>query len=238
MCDVTTLSRYRKEKNGPYFEFIKDEHEGCNLDTFKEDFARQRNITEPSSCDALFIWEDWRDNADKETKLESEYSGESLLFVEFKHAPIFRKTSEGKIDFLHEGQNGGIDDGCYAASIQKKLEDSCIILMQMSEDGKGTRLQFKDCRRMNAAFIVYNTPEGEKAREHRRQEEEQGKTRNTKHERHRRLGQVGLGINAVRFNQKKVFRGLENYLYRKVLLMPDTVFERLLGNGSIYINKD
>lgn len=215
VCDVTTLSRYQKEEDGPYCNFIEDNHKGCNLDMFKDDFAAAKNINKPSSCDALFIWEDVLDNADRKTKLKSKYSGESLLFVEFKHAPIF--TSIGnRINFLHQGQNGGVDDGCYEASIQKKLEDSCIILMQMLEEDKEYRLRFEDCRRMNVAFIVYNSA---------------GRNQNG-------VERIRNKMVSVRLNQKKVFRGLENYLYRKVLLMSDTVFKELLDTGRIYISKD
>lgn len=218
VCNVTTLSHYQKEDRGQYFTFIEDDHEGCNLDAFKEDFAVEKSINAPSSCDALFLWKDSADNADEKTRLRSDYSEESLLFVEFKHAPIF-ETRNGKIDFLHAGQNGGIDSGCYEASIQKKLEDSCIILMQMLEKDKEHRLQFKDCKRMNVAFIVYNSSE-ERKRERRVTQ---------------RIEQVNQGMRGVQLNQKKVFRGLENYLYRKVRLMPESVFKELLKTGMIYI---
>lgn len=62
------------------------------------------------------------------------------------------------MDFLHAEQNGGVDGGCYEASIQKKLEDSCIILMHTTRsDSSGPVLDFRDCKRMNAAFIVFSS---------------------------------------------------------------------------------
>lgn len=204
--DVTTLSGYHNQ-DGEH-TFIEDATLGCDLDAFKEEFARTHNITMPSSCDGLFLWKDLRDNNDKATHLVRDYSGETLLFVEFKHAPIF-KTADEKIDFLHAGQNGGIDVGCYEASIQKKLEDSCILLMNTPRTGgNGFVLEFKDCKRMNAAFIVFSSGKG---------------------------SQMADYMKAIRMNQKHVFAGLEGYLYRKIQLMSDTAFKDMLEQGQLYI---
>lgn len=99
--------------------------------------------------------------------------------------------------------------GCYEASIQRKLEDSCIILMHTTRsDSSGPVLDFKDCKRMNAAFIVFSS----------------GKNR-----------RISDGMNAVRMNQKRVFAGLEGYLYRKIRLIPDTLFRCMLEQGQLYI---
>lgn len=204
--DVTTLSGYRNQYGAQ--TFIVDATLGCDLDAFKEYFAQEHDISMPSSCDGLFLWKDPQGNNDKATRLDRDYSGETLLFVEFKHAPIF-KMANGRVDFLHAGQNGGVDGGCYEASIQKELEDSCIILMHTTRsDSSGPVLDFKDCKRMNAAFIVFSS----------------GKNR-----------RISDGMNAVRMNQKRVFAGLEGYLYRKIRLIPDTLFRCMLEQGQLYI---
>lgn len=87
--DVTTLSGYRNQYGAQ--TFIVDATLGCDLDAFKEYFAQEHDISMPSSCDGLFLWKDLQGNNDKATRLDRDYSGETLLFVEFKHAPIFSK---------------------------------------------------------------------------------------------------------------------------------------------------
>ena len=136
--DVTTLSGYRNQYGAQ--TFIVDATLGCDLDAFKEYFAQEHDISMPSSCDGLFLWKDPQGNNDKATRLDRDYSGETLLFVEFKHAPIF-KMANGRVDFLHAGQ----------------------------------------------------------------------------------------------MNQKRVFAGLEGYLYRKIRLIPDTLFRCMLEQGQLYI---
>ena len=95
--DVTTLSGYRNQYGAQ--TFIVDATLGCDLDAFKEYFAQEHDISMPSSCDGLFLWKDPQGNNDKATRLDRDYSGETLLFVEFKHAPIF-KMANGRVDFL------------------------------------------------------------------------------------------------------------------------------------------
>ena len=87
--DVTALSRYRNQYGNQ--TFIVDATLGCDLDAFKEYFAQEHDISMPSSYDGLFLWKDPQGNNDKATRLDRDYSGETLLFVEFKHAPIFSK---------------------------------------------------------------------------------------------------------------------------------------------------
>ena len=87
--DVTSLSGYRNQYGAQ--TFIVDATLGCDLDAFKEYFAQEHDISMPSSCDGLFLWKDPQGNNDKATRLDRDYSGETLLFVEFKHAPIFSK---------------------------------------------------------------------------------------------------------------------------------------------------
>lgn len=88
--DVTALSRYRNQYGNQ--TFIVDATLGCDLDAFKEYFAQEHDISMPSSYDGLFLWKDLQDNNDKATRLDRDYSGETLLFVVVWYVSVGRVT--------------------------------------------------------------------------------------------------------------------------------------------------